>query len=149
MILPIEQQFAAPELCKRLMELGAPRDSAMLWLRWIDGRGKIVNGQNWELTENDNDWPGTPMPLLHIGDDVVEELVPAFSVAELGVLLRGYAAPEFNFGKAGFGLWDKGEDLYPTPGRTEADARILLVIHHAERLRMRALAPNEEMPNGK
>lgn len=122
MILPIKQQFASPELCKRLVELGAPAETACRWI--IEGDG---------IT-----------PYVAIWDGMVEqwaegagyELVPAYSVAELGELLRRreQSMPDWYYGVGR--RWgverDKRDDGDVLFFDTEADARAGLLIHFLE-----------------
>lgn len=129
MILPLEQQYASPELCKRLVELGAPTGTSRAYRR---SKNYATDPGPWEITYRSG---------LSWGDTIISDLAgigrecwPAYSVAELGELLR---RKEFQTMPT---PWDNGEwkgwqwheeerGLAFGTVETEADARAELLIY--------------------
>lgn len=146
MILTPEAQHANPELCRRLWELGVSRETAFMWER--DYYRSSDSWSAWELHGKGN-W-GVIAPFFGVDDGsgnihlgiCATEIYPAYSVAELGELLKTYIRhhrcvwPLPLFFDCFIG-WTNGSvphtefPHYPT----EADARAALLIHIIEQER--------------
>ena len=74
--MKLKDQVCSLELAKRLKELGVEQDAYFCW-------GKF-EGKSWELYEDS--YAGTYL------DTVCEEIISAFTVAELGELLNNFKA---------------------------------------------------------
>lgn len=122
MILPIKQQFASPKLCKRLVELGAPAETACLWVIEDEDTAPWIA-------------PATDKDINQWAEYAGYELVPAYSVAELGELLRPIngmhmISPwEAEYG-SGWQWYDEQANKRLSHD-TEANIRITLILHLA------------------
>jgi len=116
----LEQQVTSLALSKRLKELGVKQESIFFWSYYDDGHSKdkpgIAFADNCNLS-------------------FMENLVSAFTVAELGQLLYGEETPH---SKGGGGYWETSEYYDLVDGRhritadTEAEARGLMLAHLIE-----------------
>lgn len=111
----IEQQVCTLKQAKKLKDLGVSGNSAFRWNQNLYQNVGDINEGVWSIWYN-------PMPIIS------DNQLPAFSVAELGVMLPDY----YESHKAGNGwCWYSGpleiDDQFET-GDTEAAARAALLI---------------------
>lgn len=122
MILQHELGFANPDLCRRLWELGVSTETVHVWNRENDDPLHL----GWSKDNVAGEFG-------ELNDGIQYSMYPAYSVAELGELLRARTKHcEAPFSEW---PWDDG-GIYMCPewtgyatALTEADARAILLLH--------------------
>lgn len=139
--MKIENQVCTPEQAKRLVELGVGNEnSAFLWIKM-----KIIDSAElgWHTTLR------TPLGLSGFGALIAEGPLPAFSSAELGVMLPGTIMAE----SAGIITRKNGDGSFTCSQlhighfceSTEARAKAVMLIHLIEKNIIKAINVNARL----
>lgn len=117
--MKLEQQVCSLELAKKLKELGVKQESLFYWLEY-----KSFPVKPWQLETKES--------LKHV--NYPERAIPAFTVAELGEMLKkmDYSFPEFD-GIAWVSIIRLEDSSYRSfSADTEADARAKMLVYLLE-----------------
>jgi hypothetical protein len=150
MILPLEQQVAPLDLCRRLKELGAPQDSEFMWYA-----GKVTT---WWAREFARDLLTAEQVSVAYDPEAVaryraaqDTVCAAYTVAELGALLPLHVEADDESGGYWFHVWrtpgehhgaqyvrnsrthSRLDAIASGAGATEAEARGALLVELVER----------------
>jgi hypothetical protein len=136
--MELEKQVCSLELAKRLKELGVKQESAFSWFQ----RKKEETYAKWTY-QNEVPWQllWTSTTQLSTEEDSFEHVIAAFTVAELGEMLRVKCCVDGKFQMPQFYLpecvWlhyipDGDEDDVEIASPTEADARAKMLIYLLE-----------------
>lgn len=118
--MKLEDQVVSLELAKKLKELGVQQDSYFMYFPIYDHHSGTAEVIEWRLVCEKNEIHGS-------------EIISAFTVAELGEMLKDYDLECVWFeGEQAYGAFQTNSGVDTCYGRTEAEARAKLLVYLLE-----------------